>query len=356
MATITEERTRSRIPGTAWDDMQPELGRRQGGDGLAKALGWFSIGLGATQLLAPRRLARAIGVDDGDRTVVLMRTLGAREMATGFAILAQPDNPAWLAARVGGDVMDLALLGKAMRDNRRSSRSNGNGSYESGYSTGGGYPYEQENWEQDERDNSRVGFATAAVLGAMMLDAFAARKVAREQSGEDTGRAGIEVHKTMTVSRSPEEAYRLWRDFEGLPRFMSHLESVRLLGEGRSRWTAKGPAGTSVEWDAELIADRPSELIAWRSLPGAAVANAGTVRFNPAPGGRGTEVHVELRYAPPAGKAGAMVAKLFGREPSQEIDGDLRRFKQVLETGEVTHSDASIHRGMHPAQPSEVTP
>ena len=133
---------------------------------------------------------------------------------------------------------------------------------------------------------------------------------------------------------------------------MRHLESVHITGEGNSHWVARGPAGTRVEWDATLIEDRPGELISWRSLPDSEVANAGTVRFNPAPGNRGTEVHVQLRYAPPAGKAGAMIAKLFGREPSQEVEGDLRRFKQVLETGEVVHSDASIHRGMHPAQPS----
>lgn len=317
MVTATSAITRSRLPASAWGDTVPELPRRRG-DGLARALGWFSVGLGATQLFAPRRLARAIGVDDDGRTVVLMRTLGMREIATGLAILSDPDDPKWLAARVGGDIMDLALLGSALRD---------------------------------DEDRNRTGMATAAVVGATLLDAYAARRAA---SGSD-GTRGIEIHKTVTVNRSAEEAYRLWRDLEGLPRFMRHLESVRLLGDGRSHWIAKGPAGTSFEWDAELIADRPNELIAWRSLPDAEVANAGSVQFTAAPGGRGTEVHVELRYAPPAGRAGALVAKLFGREPSQEVDGDLRRFKQVLETGEVVHSDASIHRGPHPAQPAEVT-
>lgn len=292
-----------------------------GGDGLARALGWFSIGLGATQLIAPRQLARWIGIDDGGNTVTVMRMLGVREVASGLAILSQPDNPRWLAGRVAGDMMDLALLGRAMR-------------------------------QDDERD-SRTTMAAAAVMGATLLDAFATRKVARENGG---GGGEIRVHKTLTVRRSPEEAYGLWRDLEGLPRFMHHLESVTLLGEGRSRWRARGPAGRSFEWDAEITADRPNELIAWQSLPGSDVDNAGTVQFRPAPGDQGTEVHVMIRYAPPAGRAGAMIAKLFGREPSQEIDGDLRRFKQVLEIGEVTRSDASIHRGPHPARPSDEIP
>jgi uncharacterized membrane protein len=107
----------------------------------------------------------------------------------------------------------------------------------------------------------------------------------------------------------------------------------------------------SVEWDAEITEDRANELIAWRSLPGAEVDNVGRVRFVPAPGGRGTEVHVELSYRPPAGVLGATFAKLFGEAPEQQIEGDLRRLKQVLETGEVVHSDASIHRGAHSARP-----
>lgn len=325
--------TRARVPRGAWEGIEPALpGRQSQGVGLARALGWFSVGLGATQLIAPRWLARTIGVRDSDGTVVLMRTLGMREMANGAAILAQPDNPQWLAARVGGDVMDLALLGNAMRRSRDDDDRFGD-------------------LDDDDRGR-RIGMAAAAVAGAGLLDAFAARRVAHAGSDNGGARAGVEVHKTLTVNRSPDEAYRLWRDLEGLPRFMRHLESVHVTGDRTSRWVAKGPAGTRIEWDAELIEDRPGELIAWRSLPDSEVANAGTVRFTPAPGGRGTEVHVDLRYAPPAGKAGAMVAKLFGREPAQEIDGDLRRFKQVLETGEVVHSDASIHRGMHPAQPS----
>jgi uncharacterized membrane protein len=132
---------------------------------------------------------------------------------------------------------------------------------------------------------------------------------------------------------------------------MAHLESVQVLDDRRSHWKAKAPAGTTVEWDAETIEDRPNELIAWRSLPDATVPNSGTVRFKDAPGDRGTEVLVQLSYQPPGGKVGALIAKLFGEEPKQQVKGDLRRFKQVMETGEIVHSDASIHRGPHPAYP-----
>jgi uncharacterized membrane protein len=133
---------------------------------------------------------------------------------------------------------------------------------------------------------------------------------------------------------------------------MRHLESVTVTGEGRSHWVAKAPAGKSVEWDAELTADRENELIAWRSLPGAQVYNAGTVRFQPAPGGRGTEVRVELEYDPPLGKLGSKVAMLFREEPGQQVQDDLRHFKQVMETGEIVLSDATKQRGPHPARPN----
>ncbi len=109
-----------------------------------------------------------------------------------------------------------------------------------------------------------------------------------------------------------------------------------------------------MEWDAETTEDRPNERIAWRSVEGADVSNAGAVRFVRAPGGRGTEIHVEMRYDPPAGTLGRLVAKLFGEEPSQRVEGDLRRFKQVMEIGEVVRSDASLAGGLHLAQPPET--
>lgn len=142
---------------------------------------------------------------------------------------------------------------------------------------------------------------------------------------------GERVEASVTVNGSPRECYHFWRDFENLPRIMPHLEDVDATTDGRSRWTAKGPLGLKVEWEAELTADEPGHLIAWRSLPGADVDTAGSVRFTPA--GMGTEVRVNLKYDPPAGKVGVLVSKMFGENPQQQIREDLQRFKQAIEAG-----------------------
>jgi uncharacterized membrane protein len=161
------------------------------------------------------------------------------------------------------------------------------------------------------------------------------------------------VLRSITINREPEAVYEFWRELTNLPTFMAHLEAVEET-DGKSTWRAKGPAGVTISWDAEVVLDRPGECIAWRSIDGSTtVPNRGVVRFQKAPGGRGTEVQVELKYEPPGGAIGAAFAKLFGEEPSQQISGDLRRLKQVLETGEVLQSDASIHRGPHAARPAE---
>lgn len=153
------------------------------------------------------------------------------------------------------------------------------------------------------------------------------------------GGSGVKVEKTTTINRSPEELFRFWRDFENLPRIMSHLESVKVTGGNRSHWVAKAPGGSTVEWDAEIYNEKENELIAWRSLEGSDVDNAGSVRFTPATGGRGTEVRVTLKYDPPGGVIGAAIAKLFGEEPAQQVQEDLRRFKQFMETGETATTE-----------------
>lgn len=148
-----------------------------------------------------------------------------------------------------------------------------------------------------------------------------------------------QVTKAITVNRPPEELYQFWRDLENLPRFMNHLDSVKRGDEGRFHWIAKTPIGTTLEWDAEILEDRPNEFLAWRSLDGAKVASSGSVRFERAPGGRGTEVHVEIGYQPTGGVLGAAVAGLFGKGVAEYLAADLRRFKQLMETGEVVTSD-----------------
>jgi uncharacterized membrane protein len=287
---------------------------------FARGLGWFSIGLGLAQIAAPRGVARMIGVDDDETNRNTMFAIGVRELASGVGILTRehPVVPVW--SRVGGDVMDLALLGRALRS--------------------------------DHSHRRRVAAAAAAVIGVAVLDVMAGQSLAGQRgTGAERRRQGIQVRKAITIERPADEVYRFWRNFENLPRFMQHLERVRVIDARRSRWTARAPAGTSVEWDAEIIEERPNELIVWRSLDGASVPNTGSVRFAPAPHG-GTAVLVELRYQPPGGRLAAIVAKLFGEEPDIQVGSDLRRLKQVLELGEVVHSDAALHRKPHPARPS----
>lgn len=147
--------------------------------------------------------------------------------------------------------------------------------------------------------------------------------------------AGIKVERASVIARPADELYAFWRDFENLPRFMDHLESVTVLTPERSRWTARGPAGSRVSWDAEIHNEVAGRLIAWRSLPGSNVPNAGSVHFTPAGDGRSTEVRVVLSYEPPAGRLGAAFARLFGEDPHRQVDEDLRRFKQVMESQEI---------------------
>jgi uncharacterized membrane protein len=135
--------------------------------------------------------------------------------------------------------------------------------------------------------------------------------------------------------------YRFWRDFENLGRFMHHLQGVRVEGN-RSHWIACGPLGTRFEWDAEIITERPNELIGWRSLPGSAIDTAGSVHFRELPGEGGTEVRVVLKYDPPAGKAGAAVARLFGQSPQGQIREDLKRLKAFMETGNIPISGGRL--------------
>lgn len=146
---------------------------------------------------------------------------------------------------------------------------------------------------------------------------------------------GIRADSSITIAQPRASVYTFLRDFENLPRFVTHLISVEPRGEKRTRWVAQGPLGKKFGWDAELINEVPNELIAWKSLPGADIDSAGSVLFSDIPDGSGTHVRVELQYNPPAGIAGAYFAKWFGREPEQEVDANLRRLKQFLETGEI---------------------
>ena len=179
-----------------------------------------------------------------------------------------------------------------------------------------------------------LGLIGRAVTGRCPVNRALGRNTALgERAGGVGPGEGIRVEHSVIIDRPADEVYRFWRNFENLPRFMDHLESVTVLNPERSHWAAKGPLGSKIEWDAEVYNERPGELIAWRSLPNSDVDHAGSVHFDPM-GLSATEVRVVLRYDPPAGKVGAGIAGLFGEEPSQQVADDLRRLKQVMEAGE----------------------
>jgi uncharacterized membrane protein len=168
-------------------------------------------------------------------------------------------------------------------------------------------------------------------------------------------KGGVKVERSITVMRPAAELYGFWRRFENLPNVFRHLESVRVDGN-RSHWVVKAPLGTEVEWDADVINEIENELIAWTSVAGSGVDHAGSVHFQPAPGGRGTEVRVSLKYSPPAGKLGAWFAKVFGEDPEHEIEEDLRRFKQVMETGEVATTEGQSSARAKKREPAPRAP
>ena len=283
---------------------------------LAKGLGWFSVGLGLTELLVPQAIASISGVSK--RRTGLIRLYGLRELASGVAIFSQKKPREAMWSRVAGDALDLASLGAACTS--------------------------------PDAKVGRITFATVNVLAVTVLDVMCAM-----QLSNGTNR-GIHAQGTCIVNSTPEEVYQFWRNFQNLPRFMRHVESVEELEGGRSHWKVKGPAGMEVEWDATIVADVPNELITWRTLENSDVDHAGAVRFERAAGGRGTIVKVNIEYMPIGGVIGATVAKLFGEEPEQQLDDDLRRFKQVLEVGEVVVSDATLlgtgYMEQRPGQPA----
>ena len=149
----------------------------------------------------------------------------------------------------------------------------------------------------------------------------------------------IKVEKTVTINRSAEELYSYWHNFENLPTFMKHVKSVQVIDMRRSHWVANAPMGQTIEWNADIINDQPNQLIAWASEEGAEIDNSGFVRFQPAPDNRGTEVKVVMEYNVPGGMLTAAIAKLFGEEPEQQIGDELRRFKQLMETGEIATTE-----------------
>jgi len=270
---------------------------------LAQGLGWFSVALGAAAILAPN----AIGAITGTGRRGVARSVGVRELATGIGILTQRNPAPWLWSRVVGDVIDLAVLGTAVS---RSGPGRG-----------------------------RAAFSFAAVAGVLAVDAVAAAHLTRHAdhplvSGV-AAPTDLYFETSIATIKSPDECYQFWRNTENLPRFMSNLESARQLDDRRFHWVAKGNSPIAQEWDCEITEDRPGAALAWRTLTGAEVPNAGSVLFEAAPRGRGTIVRLSVHYRPVGGRLTAALARLLRQDPQTQVQEDLRRFKQLLETGEI---------------------
>lgn len=277
---------------------------------LATTLGWFSIGLGLVEIFAPQVLGKMIGAG---RYSSLLPLFGAREIASGIGILCQERPAMGLVSRVVGDGMDLAFLTMAAQDR--------------------------------DAEPTRLAAAALAVAGVTALDLVCSERLndlPEAQGSRSSQIHGVRLRQTITINKPAAEIYAAWRNFESLPQWMQHLESVKETGEKTTHWVAQGPAGMTVGWDAEIIADEKDRRIAWRSQEGSQVDTAGSVEFVAAPGNRGTEVRVELTYNPPGGRMGAVVAALFGSAPEQEIQEDLRRFKSRMETGEMPRADENV--------------
>jgi uncharacterized membrane protein len=247
-------------------------------------------------VIAPRTIGRLTGVRIQPG---LMMLCGVRELACGIGILTQAKPLPWINARIAGDALDLA-----------------------GVAAGLAIP---------GVDRTRLAVTGAAVAGITALDVYCARDL-----GGRERHAPLYVATSVIIERPAQALYRFWRDLENLPSVMPHLQSVQVLGENYSHWVAHAPWGGRVEWDSELIDDVPGERLAWRTVDGSEVFNAGSVRFSPVADGAYTEVTVELLYVPPAGAVGAAVARLFGKDAGQDMFADLAAFKRIMEAGSQT--------------------
>jgi len=293
---------------------------------LARNLGWLSIALGATEILAPALVARISGAPDSKRSRSVIRTYGGREIAQGIAILSSMPRPAgWMWGRVAGDTLDIGSVAVGMLS---------------------------------REGNVPVGLlAMTSLLGVTAVDYYCADQLSTKTPATGTTREGrIRIAQSIIVGRRPEEVYGFWRNFENLPRFMNHLESVTETSNRQTHWRTRAPGGGSVEWDAEITADEPNQRISWRSLPGSMIENSGTLWFERATGDRGTLIRVEMEYRPPFGMIGSVAASVFGENPKQQMYDDLRAMKQILELGDKPRSDASIFPTMHAAQPPSRVP
>lgn len=253
-----------------------------------RALAWASIGLGLAQIAAPRRVSRLIGTKPSSAT---MRAFGARELASGVGLLRGHAPARWMNARLVGDGLDLSALSLARPTHRR-----------------------------------RRGFALAAVAGVAILDAFARRALPSPR---------LRLHHAVAINRPVDVLYAFWRDPRNLPDVLKNIDDVSAIDERRWHWVARGPLGARIAWDADLVDARPHRSIAWRSVPEAPIKTQGAIWFEPLPKDRGTRVVLDMQFEAPGAVLTEMLGKLTGDAPSQQVYEALRRFKQIMETGEV---------------------
>ena len=277
-----------------------ETSHRDGrGVRLAQGLGWYSLGIGLGELLVPGLVGRVAGLRGGGGG--LMQLMGLREIATGLGLLGGRNTTRALDARIVGDVADLIALGVAFAN--------------------------------PDNGRKRLLAATVTKLGVTALDLIARNNLAGHEDRQERVAMVTPVGKAITIDATAEALYAYWRDLQKMPEIMSHLRSVERIDAVRSKWTAVGPVGIAMSWESEIIEDRPGELISWTTVKGP-LESAGVVRFRPAPGGRGTEVSVDMRYHVFGRGLGQAAATLFGLEPGIEVERGLRTLKQIFELGE----------------------
>lgn len=262
---------------------------------VANGLGWLSLGLGAAELLAPRALDRFLGVRS---KLGAYRLFGVREILTGVGLLTGGRKSPWLWARVAGDALDLAALGRLIGTRHA--------------------------------HHGNALTATAAVVSLTALDVWAATQTENADAAESSE---VHVRQNITIARSPHELYDSWRRPERLAGVMAHYAEVTPQSGDVFHWSLR-PSPTRVEWLARYVEDRPGELLRWESLEGD-LSTRGSVEFRPAPADRGTEVTLEFSFVPPGGRPGLAVARLFEVAPEILARRSLRRFKSLEETGEL---------------------
>ncbi len=271
---------------------------------FVQSLGWFSVGLGLVEVLAPRSLGKWLGLED---RAGLLRAYGFREITTGIGLLSQrgPAKPAgWVWARVGGDALDIATLSAAITP------------------------------DNPKRANAEI--ALGAVAAITLVDVACAQhlsRLQRERAGE--GADPTIVERSLTIGRSADELYRLWGAPQTLPRIMEPFADVAPANGRGTHWKLRMPLGQNVEWDTRIVEDIPGQLVRWHSADEADMSNEGSVRFHAAPGDRGTEVTLRFHFDPPGGAIGEALTKLLGVVPDMAAGKALRRFKALAETGEI---------------------